>query len=77
MTDGNEVTSGEGLTGGAGAGDGARAPGGPAEPDAAHEALVRRIYDLADAGRSTLEIARQLDEPVGEVELILALRQQD
>jgi hypothetical protein len=32
------------------------------------------IYSLADQGRSTHEIARQLDRPNGEVELILALR---
>jgi hypothetical protein len=32
------------------------------------------IYALADQGRSPQEIARQLDRPNGEVELILALR---
>ncbi len=37
--------------------------------------LVQKVYDLADAGQPTVEIARQLDEQVGKVELILALRQ--
>ncbi len=35
---------------------------------------VARIYELADAGRSPLEIAGALNEQVGKVELILALR---
>ena len=34
------------------------------------------IYSLADQGRPPLEIAQQLGRPSGEVELILALRQQ-
>ncbi|HNQ22251.1 MAG TPA: hypothetical protein PKK06_04070 [Phycisphaerae bacterium] len=32
------------------------------------------VYRLADEGKSATEIARQVDQPVGEVELILALR---
>ena len=36
--------------------------------------LTRAVYEQADAGRSALEIAQQLDEQVGKVELILALR---
>jgi hypothetical protein len=32
------------------------------------------IYSLADTGRSTTEIAQQLNRPRGEIELILALR---
>jgi hypothetical protein len=32
------------------------------------------VYALADQGRSATEIARELDRPRGEVELILALR---
>ena len=36
--------------------------------------LSVNIYELADRGRSALEIARHLDEQVGKVELILALR---
>ena len=44
----------------------------PAEtpPDPRHA----EIYALADSGRSPYEIARSLDRPNGEVELILALR---
>ncbi len=38
------------------------------------DSLRRAIYALADTGRSPLEIARELDEHVGKVELILALR---
>jgi hypothetical protein len=33
-----------------------------------------QVYDLADEGLSPPEIARQLDRPSGEIELILALR---
>ncbi len=44
----------------------------PSEPDP----RTRAIYDLADSGRSTVEIARQLHEQIGRVELILALRDQ-
>lgn len=36
--------------------------------------LTSEVYQLADAGRSPLEIARELDEQIGKVELILALR---
>jgi hypothetical protein len=32
------------------------------------------VYDLADEGRSAFEIARILNRPTGEIELILALR---
>src|SRR4051812_47369920 len=39
-------------------------------PDPRH----RDIYTLADQGRSPVEIARHLNRPNGEVELILALR---
>ena len=37
--------------------------------------LTQQGYDLADAGRAPLAIARDLNEQVGKVELILALRQ--
>jgi hypothetical protein len=37
--------------------------------------LTRSVYDHADSGLSPLEIAQQLDEQVGKVELILALRE--
>lgn len=36
--------------------------------------LAKSVYELADAGRSSIEIARELDEQVGKVDLILALR---
>jgi hypothetical protein len=36
--------------------------------------LTRSVYEHADTGLSALEIAQQLDEQVGKVELILALR---
>lgn len=54
----------------------------PAEPSVATveakpapDPLARKVYDLADAGRSTLAIARDLNEHPGKIELILALRQ--
>jgi hypothetical protein len=34
----------------------------------------REVYQLADAGLSPVDIARQLDRPTGQVELILNLR---
>lgn len=34
----------------------------------------RRVWDLADSGVPSLEIARSLNQPVGQVELILNLR---
>lgn len=37
--------------------------------------LPRRVYALADQGLAPLEIAGQLNEHVGKIELILALRQ--
>ena len=36
--------------------------------------LTRSVYRLSDAGRKPLDIARELHEQVGKVELILALR---
>ena len=36
-----------------------------------------QVYELADEGLDGRQIARQLNRPVGEVELILALRQQE
>jgi hypothetical protein len=38
--------------------------------------LAAKICELADAGHEPVEIARSLNEQVGKVELILALRQQ-
>ena len=56
--------------------------GEPATPPASEPApapepidpLAAQIYRLADAGKRPLDIARQLDEHVGKVELILNLR---
>ena len=44
----------------------------PALPD---DPLTRAVYEMADAGRDPVAIARELDEQIGKVELILALRQ--
>lgn len=38
------------------------------------DAARRRIYELADAGVPALDISKQTDRPVGEIELILNLR---
>jgi len=59
---------------------GAGATGQPEQhPQAARrqpltDPLAAEIYSLADQGRTPLDIARELDEPTGKVELILALR---
>ena len=48
-----------------------------AEPSAAAETVDprhKKIYDLADQGQSSHQIAQNLNRNVGEVELILALR---
>lgn len=42
--------------------------------DAPLDAATLRIYELADAGRTPVEIARALGQHTGQVELILALR---
>ncbi len=44
------------------------------KPEAPPDPRHGEIYALADQGRSSGEIARQLNRPNGEVELILALR---
>ena len=46
-------------------------PPAPAEPESE---LARSVYQLADAGNDPIEIARSLNEHVGKIELILALR---
>jgi uncharacterized membrane-anchored protein YhcB (DUF1043 family) len=46
------------------------------EAKPALDPLTRQVYALADAGRPALSIARDLNEQVGKVELILALRKQ-
>lgn len=47
-----------------------------AEPEELNP-LAKEIFKLADGGKSAADIARELGEHVGEVELILALRQQN
>jgi hypothetical protein len=42
----------------------------PDESDARHQ----QVYAMADQGRSPSDIARQIDRPRGEIDLILALR---
>lgn len=69
------------IDGGARPGDGgsdgpARELPAQAEPEEINP-LAKDIYKLADEGRSAVDIARELGEHVGEVELILALRQQN
>lgn len=48
-----------------------RALGGPQRTV---DPLTRQVYELADAGHGSLDIAQRLDEQVGKVDLILALR---
>ncbi|MFT5422513.1 MAG: hypothetical protein ACI89L_000270 [Phycisphaerales bacterium] len=38
--------------------------------------LTCRVYELADAGNEAAQIARELDQPIGQVELMLNLRRQ-
>lgn len=49
--------------------------GGASDGVTAPDPIVRNIYRLADEGRAPLEIAQALDEQVGKVELVLALRE--
>jgi hypothetical protein len=46
----------------------------PPPADSTVDPRARRIYQLADEGLTPVEIARRLEEPAGEVELILNLR---
>lgn len=46
----------------------------PASDGEQPDPLTRKVYALADAGRTPLQIAQALDEQPGKVELILALR---
>lgn len=56
----------------------AASPGKPPPPPPAAapspDPLTQAVYERADAGQSAVDIARELDEQVGKVELILALR---
>jgi len=49
-------------------------PRDPLEPESESE-LAQSVYRLADAGNDPIEIARSLNEHVGKIELILALRE--
>jgi len=44
------------------------------EPRSPTDPVKRRVYELADEGLPPVEIARELEEHIGKVELILALR---
>ena len=50
--------------------------GKDAKRQADTDPLARKIYKLADAGRDPAQIAQELDEHIGKVELVLALRTQ-
>lgn len=56
------------------ASDGAPAPPTRSNGERQIDSLTQEVYEQADAGRSAVEIAQRLDEQVGKVELILALR---
>lgn len=51
-------------------------PDHPVPPTPPLDPLARAVHELADEGKGPLQIAQELDEQVGKVELILALRQQ-
>ncbi len=43
-------------------------------PQPVVDPLTQSVYELADAGADPVEIAQQIDEQIGKIELILALR---
>lgn len=47
---------------------------GPETPVGTGDDLAQRIFTLADQGRTPVQIAQALRQPVGNVELMLALR---
>ena len=47
----------------------------PADQTPPVDPLAKQIYNLADSGQTSIQIAKRLDEQIGKVELILALRQ--
>lgn len=51
-------------------------PRTPVRADSSTDPLTRQVYELADANVSSVDIARRLQEEIGKVELILALRDQ-
>ena len=46
----------------------------PREPAVSLDPLTQSVYELADSGYQSIQIAQELDEQVGKVELILSLR---
>lgn len=48
--------------------------GAASAPEFLPDPVARQVYELADQGRTPVEIAGSLEEHVGKVELILALR---
>ena len=52
----------------------AEAPPASSEPASPDDHFTANVYRMADDGRSPVEIAQALDEQVGKVELVLALR---
>jgi len=52
----------------------AQRPAKSAEPVKTPDPTTASVYQLADAGLSPVEIAQRMDEQIGKVELILALR---
>lgn len=49
--------------------------GAPTVSANGRDPLHQEVYELADGGQTPLDIARRLDQQVGTIELILALRQ--
>jgi hypothetical protein len=54
--------------------DRARTPVAASGPPLSLDPLTQSVYELADTGYQPIQIAQELDEQVGKVELILSLR---
>ena len=54
--------------------DRARTPVATTGPPISLDPLTQSVYELADTGFQPIQIAQELDEQVGKVELILSLR---
>ena len=54
----------------------AQSPSAPRATQSPSDPLCARVYQLADSGADAVEIAKQLSEHTGKVQLILALRGQ-
>lgn len=70
-----ELTSAGPVAARPGAAAPGRTPAPAPAPDIPDDPLARLVYRLADKGVPAPDIARQLNEHIGKVELILALRQ--